>query len=292
MQGIGDMAELDHLRHVVTLICMLFDPVGRCLNILFKQLRGRVRGMSGLDRRCQRFALGAAQIDTDTTVGASAALGGREFQFEEGFELGNDDVVPRIEALFRITERNRLLANYLRFSREESATLDQDIAFEDVLFPAGSRAEAEFRLDLASLMYEFAAVENEDFNLGLQFGAYWADAIAKAQARVGDEFFDARVEEDGMSPTVGLRLGFSPGERWRIGVRPQYFDEGWGDFSDDMDGSLSRANALVEYRFTDNFGAYVGYDWFKLELTRAGRDATGSLDLRFKGPMAGVTAAY
>lgn len=236
--------------------------------------------------------LGAAQIDTDATVSASAALGGRSFSFEEGFGLGDDDVVPRAEAMFRISERNRLLANYLHFSRDESATLDEDIAFEDVLFPAGSRAEAEFELNLASLMYEFAAVENEDFTLGLQLGAYWADASATATARVGDEVFDARAEEDGYSPAVGLRLGFSPGERWRINVQGQYFDEGWGNFDNEVDGSLSRANALVEYRFTDNVGIYAGYDWFKLEFEQAGRDASAGLDLRFKGPMVGVTAAF
>ena len=89
-----------------------------------------------------------------------------------------------------------------------------------------------------------------------------------------------------------MRLGFNTqDQRWRFVVQGQYLDADWGDF-DDYDGDLSRANALVEYRFTDNFGLYAGYDWFKLNVRQHGADGTIGLDQRFSGPIAGVTLAF
>ena len=75
--------------------------------------------------------------------------------------------------------------------------------------------------------------------------------------------------------------------KWLINLQGQYLDADWGDFGD-YEGSISRANALVEYRFTENFGVFVGYDWFKLDAT-SGSDGSLGLDQRFKGPIAGVT---
>ena len=90
---------------------------------------------------------------------------------------------------------------------------------------------------------------------------------------------------------VGARFTFAPGEKWLINLQGQYLDADWGDFGD-YDGSISRANAAVEYRFTPVFGAFVGYDWFKLDARRGGRDGSLGLDHRFKGPVAGVSFSF
>lgn len=237
--------------------------------------------------------LGAAQLDTDTTVTADGSVAGTPFSFEDEFQLADDETVPRVEGLFRFAPRNRLVFNYLRFDRDESASLDEDLQFGDVLFPSGSSVTAESQLDLGSLMYEFAVVDTETVTFGLQVGGYWAEAEASARAQVGDTVEKATAKEDGTAPAVGLRLMASPNEHWRFGVQGQYFDAEWGDFDDDVTGELSRVNALVEYRFTPNFGIFAGYDWFKLELRDKNvSEVDAGLDLEFKGPMAGVTLAF
>ena len=60
---------------------------------------------------------------------------------------------------------------------------------------------------------------------------------------------------------------------------------------------ISRANALAEYRFTDNFGMFAGYEWYRLDVQRDVRgdfieDGIVGWDQRFKGPVVGVTLAF
>lgn len=86
-------------------------------------------------------------------------------------------------------------------------------------------------------------------------------------------------------------MTFAPAENWRVIAQGQYLDADWGNF-DDYEGDLARANALVEYRFSDNFGVHVGYDWFRLDVDRHGSDGMIGLRQEFKGPVAGITLAF
>ena len=106
-------------------------------------------------------------------------------------------------------------------------------------------------------------------------------------------FVPLKIQSDAdvIKTAYSLPLRFTPGEKWLINLQGQYLDADWGDFGD-YEGSISRANAAVEYRFTPVFGAFVGYDWFKLDATREGRDGSLGLDHRFKGPVAGVSFSF
>ena len=95
---------------------------------------------------------------------------------------------------------------------------------------------------------------------------------------------------------VGVRFTARPGDRWLLNLQGQYLDAGWGDFGD-YDGSISRINAVAEYRFTDNFGLFGGYEWYRLDVKRDVRgdfieDGIVGWDQRFKGPVVGVTLAF
>ena len=135
-------------------------------------------------------------------------------------------------------------------------------------------------------------IESPTTSIGLQIGVQRAKFAAELRANSGGELITARESENGTSPVVGLSLGLNTqDQRWRLVLQGQYLDADWGDF-DDYDGDLTRANALVEYRFTDNVGVYAGYDWFKLNLRQHGSDGVAGLDQRFRGPMAGVPLAF
>lgn len=53
-----------------------------------------------------------------------------------------------------------------------------------------------------------------------------------------------------------------------------------------------RANALVEYRFTNNLGIHAAYDWLRLNANRTRNSATVGIELRFMGPTVGMTLAF
>ena len=236
--------------------------------------------------------LGAMHAKAESQFSADTIFGGEDYAFErERYELG-EKTVPRVEGAFRFGNRHRLLFNYFRYGEDRDYALGEDIELGDTTIPAGTTAAFDTEFDLGGAVYDFAVVENPTSSIGLQLGVQRAKIAAELRTEIDGERYTARESESGTAPVVGVRLGFNTqDQRWRFVVQGQYLDADWGDF-DDYAGDLSRANALVEYRFTDNFGIHVGYDWFKLDIEKSGSDGTVGLDQRFRGPIAGVTFAF
>jgi hypothetical protein len=236
--------------------------------------------------------LGAMNADGNGTLKGSGDLLGNPVDFNEDFDFGSNEISPRIDGVWRITQRNRVIFDYFRYDKNNTQTLGQDISFEDTTVPAGSFAKLDTRFQLASLIYDFSVVDTDTFSAGLQLGAEWAKLDGKFKADAGPDVgtFTGSAKEDGVAPVVGVRFTATPSDRWLINVQGQYLDATWGSF--DYDGKIKRANAIVEYRVTQNFGVFAGYDWFKINYNESGRDASGGIDLEFKGPMAGVTFAF
>jgi len=235
--------------------------------------------------------LGAAWLDTDNTVNGRTQFNGQDFEFAEDFDFGSREIVPRLDGQFRLSHRNRLVFNYFSYDKDRRETLDNDISFDAVTIPAGSFAQAKTDFQSANLVYDFAVVETPTTSLGVQVGAQYAKLEGRLLAESGTDRFDERATEDGYAPVAGARLTITPSEHWRFEVQGQYLDAGWGDFGD-YEGSLERASAIAEYRFTPNFGVFVGYDWFRLDVERRGSDGVVGLDQRFKGPSAGVSLSF
>lgn len=235
--------------------------------------------------------LGVMDVDAPGEITANTVFEGEDLQFSQDFDFGGKEVVSRIDGAFRFGDRSRLAFDYFKYDKDRDATLGEDLSFDDVTIPAGSFARAETQFQLASLMYDYSIVDSNAVSVGLQIGAEWAKLEGNLHAEAGEDVYDASSSEDGFAPVVGARVTFTPGEKWLVNLQAQYLDADWGDFGD-YEGSISRANALVEYRFTRNFGIFAGYDWFKLDATKNGGDGSLGLDQRFKGPFAGVTLAF
>ncbi|HEY5850112.1 MAG TPA: hypothetical protein VIT62_05015 [Lysobacter sp.] len=240
-----------------------------------------------------RFTLriGAMDADASSELTARTQFMGQDLRYSQDFDFGSDEITPRIDGTFRFSDRQRLVFDYFQYDKEKTATLNDDLSFDDVTIPAGSFARGETEFTLASLMYDYAVVDTDQFELGLQIGAEWAKLEGTLLAEAGENRFFDQASEDGYAPVVGARFTFTPTERWLINLQGQYLDADWGNF-DNYDGSITRANAMVEYRFTPMFGVFGGYDWFKLDATRGGRDGSLGLDQRFKGPVAGVSLSF
>ena len=242
-----------------------------------------------------RFALrlGAMNIDSDNTLRGRGDVAGQDVGFDQDFKLGGKEWEPRIDGMFRISNRQRLLFNYFKYDKDRRETLGQDISFGDVNVPADSFVKAELKYQVASLVYDYSVVDTEKFDMGLQLGAEWAKVSAKGFADLGNVYNGRFLDESesGVAPVVGARLSFTPADRWLINIQGQYLNTKWGSF-DDYDGDLSRANAIVEYRFTETFGVFAGYDWFKLDVNQKGSDGVVGLKQEFKGPIAGISLTF
>lgn len=239
-----------------------------------------------------RFTLriGAMHTQGSGELYGSAEIFGETASFREGADFGSRGLSPRLDGVFRLSERNRLIFDYFGFEKDQRATLDEEVEFEGDTIPAGSVASLETRFQLASLMYDYSVVSTPTFSAGLQIGAEYAKIDGRARAEVGATRYSVKDQQDGLAPVVGLRLTATPGERWLLSAQAQYLDAGWGNF--DYDGEIRRANAIAEYRVSDSFGVFGGHEWFEIEYSESGADASAGIKLAFKGPMAGVTFAF
>jgi len=253
------------------------------------------------DQEDEHFTLrvGAMNSDGDATLRGSATSDvlGQSTSGSRDFDFGSSEISPRVDGVWHISNRNRLVFDYFRYKKDNRQTLGEDFSYNGTTIPADAYAQLDTRFQLASLIYDFSVVETENASLGLELGAEWAKLDAKLTADAGDAFdgYKASDKEDGVAPVVGLRFTATPGEHWLLNLQGQYLDADWGSF--DYSGKIKRANATVEYRFTPNFGVFAGYDWFKINYsepyeTDVGVTGRAGLDLEFKGPVAGLTFAF
>ncbi|HET9034142.1 MAG TPA: hypothetical protein VFN25_14710 [Dokdonella sp.] len=237
--------------------------------------------------------LGAIQVDGDTHINGAVDFSGDAYNYSSG-ALGFDKhIVPRVEGVFRFSERNRLLFNYFSYDNDDRYVFDDEIDVGGgVVLPAGTTIETKTRFDLGNLVYDFALIQTPTVSVGVQIGAAWANL--EGSVRLDDELvhLDSSESLNGAAPMIGARLStMSEDRRWGFTLQAQYLSTRWGNF-DKYSGDISRANALVEYRFTNNFGVNAGYDWFRIDANRNRSNDTLGFDLSFKGPTAGVTLAF
>ncbi|KAB8318343.1 hypothetical protein SD81_016550 [Tolypothrix campylonemoides VB511288] len=235
--------------------------------------------------------LGAMYVDGSGDIEGRTNALGQDFAFTEDFDFGSREVVPRVDGQFRFGGRSRIVFNYFEYDKDNRQTLSEAISFDDVTIPAGSFAETQAEFQLASIAYDFAVIETDTASLGLQVGAEYAKLEGRLIAEAGADRYDETATEDGYAPLVGIRYTATPGDAWRVVAQAQYFDSEWGDFGD-VEGDVTRANALVEYRFNPTFGLFAGYDWFEIDARESGSDGSLRLKQRFHGPIAGVSLSF
>lgn len=241
-----------------------------------------------------QLRLGMMNIDTDSTIRGRTDVMGNDVSFAEDFDFGGKEWEPRVDGVFRISKRQRLIFDYFKYDKDRREELGDTFTYDGVTVPAGSFIKGEIKYQVASFVYDYSVVDTEKFSLGLQIGGEWAKVEANGYADLGADLYQGKFvdeSEDGAAPVVGMRFTVQPSEHWLINLQGQYLNTDWGSF-DNYDGDLSRANAIVEYRFTKNFGLFAGYDWFKLDVDRKGSDGLIGLKQEFKGPVAGVTLAF
>ncbi|MFA0923961.1 hypothetical protein [Xanthomonas fragariae] len=239
-----------------------------------------------------QIRLGAMNVDNDTTIRGNTLIAGNNVSVNEDFELGGKQWEPRIDGVFRISTRQRLIFDYFKYDKGRREPLTQDIG-GGFTVPTGSFIKGKLKYQVATLVYDYSVIDSPQFSMGLQIGAEYAKVQANAYADLGSVFSGDVLDEsqDGVAPVVGIRFTARPSEHWLFNVQGQYLDTSWGDFGD-YDGDLSRANAIAEYRVTKHFGIFAGYDWFKLDGDPRGSDGLIGLKHEFKGPVAGVTFAF
>lgn len=230
-----------------------------------------------------RWEISGSYFRPDISLSGSANLTGTDGQdvvnVSEGGKIGSGVEGARFDISYRMTQRQTLLAGWYGVGRdrrwgvsEQGTFIPDDLDVDPVDYKIDGTAKLDSSFQLYRLSYGYDFIQSDNFTLTGLIGVYGARLDLKGstqgEGQVDEEAFQwsesRRWDRTRHAPGVGLSASFRPAERWDIRAQAQGFKTSWGDF--DMGGHFLHASAQVGYRFSHNWTAFAGYDWFKLKL--------------------------
>lgn len=124
--------------------------------------------------------IGAMSADGDATLKGSANTPEESVSGSQDFDFGSSEVSPRVDGVWKISDRNRLIFDYFHYDKDNTQTIGQDVSFGGYSVPGDTSLKLETKFQLASLVYDFAVIETENVSLGLELGAEWAKMIPRS----------------------------------------------------------------------------------------------------------------
>ena len=219
-------------------------------------------------------------IDTELRVDTPLDLN-EKVDLEDSLGFNDDDALWRLDGYWRFFKRHRLGFGYYGFSRDASATLEEDIEFEDIIFKEGAKTDSELNLDFYTISYMYSFLQGEKWEAAGGLGIFWIDfdfSIAGSWQINDNEIQEAfeTADFEGPLPFLGLKFDYYITPKWLAKAKAGYF----AIEIEDIDGSLTNLGAGLEYQFTRTFGLGVGYDYFRTDVTAD--NSSERIDLVYK----------
>ena len=196
----------------------------------------------------------------------------------------------------------RLGATYLDAKGTFSSTIQgeptdklstDDLNFGPITATGFLEVETSFKTDFYVAQVGYSFLKNERAELGLGGGLHVVsfDTALKVRGKINGKSGSEKSSESDLTVPLPNILGFGT-----YAFTPKLsLDGGIGWFGldyDDYSGNLVAVNANLEYRFTDNFGVGVGYNFIDMDLEIEQSRRTDTYDLEYKGPVLYLSAGF
>lgn len=213
--------------------------------------------------------------------------------FEDAIGVKQDESTFAMDLTWRFGEKWSVAGQYWQTSDSQTAALDEDVQWEDVVFKEGTFVKGYVDFEVIRLFFgrTFSTSEKHEFGLGL--GLHWLEIEAGLEGQVltslGDsEFYRGSVSADAPLPNIGGWYTYALSPKWAVYSRLDWLSASIGDYS----GGLWNLGAGVNWAFTDHFGVSASYNYFNLNLDVKKSYWNGSSDLSQHGPFLSLTAYW
>ena len=241
-------------------------------------------------------ALGTFILNSDTEVSLNGEVErGDKVDWEQNF--GDDDMTRfRLDGYWRFgdSQRHKLRALWFNISREGSTTIDQDIEWGGVVYPASIRLKGETDFDIYELAYEYAFMRRENYEVTGTFGIHYTEM---SLALSGDGTIDGQPVSGGVRkegsvgaplPVIGLRGLWNLTHDFWFDASAQFFSMSFDDF----DGNLVDVRLAVVWQPKTWAGVGLGYNRFKVDVDVNKDKFDGNLNWTYDGPMLFYSASF
>ena len=227
-----------------------------------------------------------ANVDTDVRVAPIADPdAGTEIDLESDLNLDESALLPAVFAGARLGGGFSVGAEYYSLGRDGPITLERDIVFQDVTYPATVDVTTGFDTDVYRFTVGYAFVRNENLEIGAALGLHATDISLSisGEGSVGGaarQIETRRTEFLAPLPTIGLFATYEPMPRLTLGARVDFLSLS----IDDYDGRLINAQASVAYRLFRNVGVGILYRFVDYRVDVEKTNYVGRFDYEFSGP--------
>jgi opacity protein-like surface antigen len=238
------------------------------------------------------LSIGAFRSDSSFTISANGSEIGDDIDFGNsvGVDESNTLVNGQLRWKFGRERKWYLWGQYFESNNGGDATLTEDITFGDITFREGTFVEGGVDISVARLFLGRSFVKNAQHDFGAGIGIHNLDisAYIGGEIKINDETTGYQREEIGGSqilPNIGAWYNFSPAKRWLLHGRVDWISANINEY----DGTMWNFNAGVNFQAWKHVGFDLSYQYFNIDLSVDDGDWVGGAEMKYSGPVLGMT---
>jgi hypothetical protein len=200
----------------------------------------------------------------------------------------------RVDGFWRFARRHKIRFMYFDNQRSAMHTLDQDVVFGGMTYPANTSVTAEVGTTIAELAYEYAFLQRDNWELAGSVGIHDIDVTTALAGTISTGGGGASAQgntegsTNGPLPVLGFHALWHMGRNFYFDGLVQYFYVS----IDDFEGSVTDYKLAATWYPLRNVGIGLGYNDFVTKVDVDKVDFTGMLRISYDGPMIFVTASF
>jgi hypothetical protein len=249
-------------------------------------------------------------LDFGTFVVASNLNGGlngtanttdQKINFDKEFGTDADQTRWRVDLLWRITERQHLRFMYFDNHIQHTRAADRNLEWGDYTFLAGGQVTADQKFQVYELMYEFAFLRRENYEIVASGGIHFDDLTLKLSGNASltvdtptgpveqaATFTTKQSSVPAPLPVIGLRGDWAVSDHVYLDASGQLFKLSYQA----INGNWYDLRAGVTWMFNHHFGVGVGYDHFATHVDVSKGSFNGRLNVGYQGVLIYVRGGF
>jgi len=210
-----------------------------------------------------------------------------DIDFDETLGLSEGDNTFNFNFYWRFSKSKfwSVRGEYFKVGSTRNVTLDEDIEWEDITYPALGEAEVSYGVGLYRVFFGRTISSGQKHELGGGLGIHGLNVKASVagQGSIGDQsagFNKSEVSIFLPLPNIGIWYTWAPTDKWAFTANLDWF----GINIDNISGGLWNFSPGVNYQIIRNLGVNLNYEFITFSADIDNTDFRGGFDLEFSGP--------
>lgn len=233
-----------------------------------------------------RTAAFHSKVSTDIRRDGTGGESGVTFDFEEFLGTSDSETVLQAEVIYRIGQYHRFKAGFFEINRSLRAVPQQDFAFGDEIFLAGTEVASTLDTRRLGLLYGYSLMRDAQKELGVQGGLMFTRIDLSVVAEDTGQAEHASI--DAPLPTIGMFGSVALGQRAELGIDAGIFALDFARYS----GYSGHISLTLERRIKDFLALGIGYEYYLTRIEATDDELRGLIRARNTGPRVYLSWAF